>query len=66
MNMDRVRYFCVVANCGSLVKALEILRISQPALSKAVRVLEEEVGLKLLEREGRRLRLTEAVDLFSG
>jgi DNA-binding transcriptional LysR family regulator len=59
MDIDRVRYFCVVANCGSLVKASEVLRISQPALSKAVRVLEEEVGLKLFEREGRGHRLTE-------
>lgn len=59
MDIDRVRYFCIVANCGSLLKASEVLRISQPALSKAVRVLEEEVGLKLFEREGRGLRLTE-------
>jgi DNA-binding transcriptional LysR family regulator len=64
MDINRVRYFCVVANCGSLIKASEILRISQPALSKAVRVLEEEVGLPLLEREGRGLRLTEAGKKF--
>lgn len=59
MDIHRVRYFCVVANLGSLVKASEVLRISQPALSKALKLLEDEVGLKLLERDGRGLRLTQ-------
>jgi DNA-binding transcriptional LysR family regulator len=59
MDIDRVRYFCVIADCGSLVKASEILNISQPALSKALRLLEHEVYLKLCEREGRGLRLTD-------
>lgn len=60
MDIDRVRYFNVFSEAGSLVKASEILHISQPALSKALRLLESEVGLKLLEAEGRGLRLTEA------
>lgn len=58
MDIDRVRYFCVIANSGSLLQASEIVNISQPALSKAIRLLEEEVGIKLFEREGRGLRLT--------
>ena len=60
MDIDRIRYFHVFANVGSLVKASEILHISQPALSKAFRLLESEVGVKLLEPNGRGLRLTEA------
>ena len=44
---------------GSLVKASEVLHISQPALSKALRLLESEVGASLLEADGRGLRLTE-------
>lgn len=64
MDIHRARYFCVVANCGSLVRAAEVLRISQPALSKALRVLEEEVGLKLIERDGRGLRLTKDGEKF--
>lgn len=59
MDINRIRYFCVVANSGSLLKAAEILFISQPALSKAIHLLETEIGLKLFEREGRGLRLTE-------
>jgi DNA-binding transcriptional LysR family regulator len=64
MDIDRVRYFHVFAETGSLVKAAEILHISQPALSKALRLLEHEVGFKLLESEGRGLRLTKAGNLF--
>jgi DNA-binding transcriptional LysR family regulator len=64
MDINRVRYFCVVVNCGSLLKASEILHISQPALSKSLRVLEDEVGLKLLERDGRGLRLTQSGKKF--
>lgn len=60
MDIDRVRYFHVFAETGSLVKAAEVLHISQPALSKALRLLAEEVGVSLLEVEGRGLRLTQA------
>ncbi len=59
MDIDRVRYFCVFSDTGSLVKASEILHISQPALSKALRLLERETGLSLIEADGRGLRLTE-------
>lgn len=59
MDIDRVRYFCVLAKVGSITKASEILRISQPALSKAIKLLETETGLHLTEREGRGLVITE-------
>ena len=58
MDIDRLTYFQVIAETGSLVKASEILHISQPALSKAMKILEEETGLKLFENEGRGLKLT--------
>ncbi len=60
MDIDRVRYFHVFSETGSLVKAAEILHISQPALSKAFKILEHEVGAKLFEADGRGLRLTPA------
>lgn len=60
MDIDRVRYFNVFAETGTLVRAAEVLRISQPALSKALKLLEREVGVKLMEAEGRGLRLTES------
>ncbi len=64
MDIDRVRYFCVLAKTGSITKASEVLKISQPALSKAMKRLESETGLQLTEREGRGLVLTEAGQMF--
>jgi DNA-binding transcriptional LysR family regulator len=64
MDIDRVRYFHVFAQTGSLVSASSILYISQPALSKALKQLEAEVGIALIEPEGRGLRLTEAGKQF--
>lgn len=64
MDIDRVRYFTTFAETGSLVKASEILHISQPALSKALKTLESEVGMKLLEADGRGLKLTDAGKRF--
>lgn len=60
MDIDRVRYFHVFAETGSLVRASEVLHISQPALSKALRLLAIEVGIELIEPDGRGLKLTEA------
>ena len=60
MDINRVRYLNIFAETGSLVRASEILHISQPALSKALRLLESEVGIRLLQPEGRGLRLTDA------
>jgi DNA-binding transcriptional LysR family regulator len=64
MDINRVRYFNVFAETGSLVKASEVLHISQPALSKALKILEGEVGMKLMEADGRGLRLTESGKSF--
>jgi len=60
MDIDRIRYFHTFAATGSLVKASEVLHLSQPALSKALKLLEQEIGVKLLETEGRGLKLTNA------
>jgi len=60
MDIDRVRYFQAFAETGSLVRAAELLHLLQPALSKALRLLEREAGVALLESDGRGLRLTEA------
>ncbi len=64
MDIDRVRYFQVFSETGSLVKAAEILHISQPALSKAIKLLEKEVGIRLLESDGRGLKLTSEGEEF--
>jgi DNA-binding transcriptional LysR family regulator len=48
-----------IAEDGSLTKASNVLRIAQPALSRQMRLLEEELGVSLFNRTARGMRLTE-------
>jgi LysR family pca operon transcriptional activator len=59
-----LRTFVEVARLSSVGQAANALAISQPAVSKTLRELEERLGTPLFERVGRRLRLTEAGRLF--
>lgn len=60
MDLMRLQYFVAVAEAGSFSRAAAALHLSQPALSRQVLLLEEEVGQRLLERTGRGAQLTEA------
>jgi LysR family nitrogen assimilation transcriptional regulator len=60
MNLKEIRYFIHVARAGSFNRAASELNIAQPALSRQVRKLEEEMGVDLLVRHGRGVRLTNA------
>lgn len=57
MEIAQLKYFVQVAKLGSLSHAAETLCISQPALSKSIAKLEEELGTPLFDRVGRRLYL---------
>jgi LysR family pca operon transcriptional activator len=59
-----LRTFLEVARLSSVGQAADALAISQPAVSKTLRELEERLGTLLFERVGRRVRLTEAGRLF--
>jgi len=59
MNIARLEYFCVLAHIGNVQRASEMLRISAPALSKAMKVLEEEFETPLWMRDGRKIVLTD-------
>lgn len=59
MDVSQLRTVVHVAELGSLSKAAGRLRIAQPALSRQVRMLEEELGLRLFERHGRGMVPTE-------
>lgn len=59
MDMNRLHYFCTVVQTGSIVKASELLGISQPALSKALKTLESEINKKILIPSGRGIAVTD-------
>lgn len=59
METRRLKYFARIADDGSLMKASGVLRIAQPALSRQLRLLEEELGVQLFQRTSRGMRLTE-------
>ena len=58
MDLRRARTFVAVAELGTVSKAALHLRIAQPALSRQISALEQELGLKLFDRVGRGLVLT--------
>ncbi len=60
MDVQALRYFVEVARLQGFTRASESLHVTQPAISKSVRALEEELGTPLLLRERRRVRLTDA------
>jgi LysR family transcriptional regulator, benzoate and cis,cis-muconate-responsive activator of ben and cat genes len=64
VELRHLRYFVGVAETENVSRAALKLHISQPALSRQVRDLEEEVGLVLLKRAGKSVRLTDAGRVF--
>lgn len=60
MDVRALRYFLTVAECGSYSRGSELLRISQPAVSRTIRNLEQELGRPVFRRHGHGVTMTEA------
>jgi DNA-binding transcriptional LysR family regulator len=58
VTLTQLRHFVALADLGSFVQASGALFLTQPALSRSIRALEEELGGALFDRLGRRIALT--------
>lgn len=59
MELFQIRYVLAAAETLNFTRAAERCNVSQPALTKAVRKLEEELGAAIFDREGKRIRLSD-------
>ncbi|RCS42202.1 LysR family transcriptional regulator [Bremerella cremea] len=64
MDIEQLQQFLKVAELGNFTRAAEVLSISQPALSRSIARLEEELGQPLFERQSRKVVLTDAGNLL--
>lgn len=64
MEVHQLRYFCAVAETGSFTRAAEREQVAQPSLSQQIMKLEEELGVRLFDRLGRSVRLTDPGQVF--
>lgn len=64
MDLDQLRYFLCVAEQQNFTRAAERLGVSQPALSRSIQKLEDELGQPVFERKTRAVALTEAGTLL--
>jgi len=62
--LQQLRIIKAVANQTSFTKAAEILFLSQPSLSKQIKILEKHVGIILVNRDKNKISLTEGGELF--
>lgn len=64
MEFNQLKYACAVAETGSFSRAAERCRIAQPSLSQQILKLEKDLGVKLFDRLGRSVRVSEAGRAF--
>lgn len=64
MEMIEIEAFVAIARAGSVSRAAVVLRLSQPAMSRRIDLLEREVGVPLFDRVPSGVRLTDAGEAF--
>ena len=60
MDIRQLKYFLAILEEGSITKAAEKLHIAQPPLSHQLKLLEDELDIKLIERNTRKIQITDA------
>lgn len=58
MNLQQIDHFLALTETGSFSRASEKVNLSQPALSRSIQMLEQELGMQLIDRIGKRNELT--------
>ena len=66
MSLAQIEYFIAVAEVGHVGRAASQLRIAQPAVSRQIRRLEDELGSPLFVRTPRGMKLSRAGEVFLG
>ena len=65
-DFNKYRAFYAVAECKSFSKATELLHVSQPAISRSVKELEEQLDTQLFIRGSKSVKLTENGEKLMG
>ncbi len=63
MDIQKLKYFIAVVENGTVSKAAKVLNMTQPPLSMLLKKFEDEIGIQLFRREGKRLYLTDSGQL---
>jgi DNA-binding transcriptional LysR family regulator len=64
VSLAQIEYFVAVAESGHVGRAAEKLHVAQPAVSRQIRKLEDELGAELFDRTPRGMKLSSAGMLF--
>jgi DNA-binding transcriptional LysR family regulator len=60
VDIKQLHYFCTIVQEGQITRAAKKLHMAQPPLSQQLKLLEQELGVKLFDRNGRNMDLTES------
>ncbi|SEC49568.1 LysR family transcriptional regulator [Paenibacillus sp. GP183] len=64
MDIRQLKYFLAIAHEGQVTRAAKLLNMEQPPLSRQLKLMEEELGVRLFDRNRMRLKLTAAGELL--
>ena len=64
MEFRQLEYFCTISELENFTRTAKVLHVSQPSVTKAIKALEAELGLTLIDRSQKHVTLTEAGRAF--